>query len=93
VSRFLATRSGEKVLKKQERGREKHRSSEARNIGLAMTIPTTLAATIIVGTAIGYYLDKWLGTGPWLLLLFLFLGIGAGIRETIRLIRKLDKDS
>ncbi len=32
----------------------------------------------LVGVVIGYFLDEWLGTGPWLKLVFLFIGIGAG---------------
>lgn len=32
----------------------------------------------LVGVAIGYFLDDWLDTGPWLKLIFLFIGIGAG---------------
>jgi len=41
----------------------------------------TLFATIATSLAIGYFLDRWLGTSPWLILLFLFLGIGAAIRS------------
>ena len=32
----------------------------------------------IVGVTIGYFLDKWLETGPWLKFVFLFIGICAG---------------
>lgn len=37
-----------------------------------------IAATTIVGAGIGWLLDRWLGSGPWLFLLFLLLGIAAG---------------
>ena len=37
-----------------------------------------IAATTLVGGGIGWLLDRWLETGPWMLLLFLFLGITAG---------------
>ena len=43
-----------------------------------------LCATTLVGLAIGFYLDKFLGTRPWLTLIFLFLGIGAGFREIFK---------
>lgn len=62
-----------------------------RGLGIGLTIPMLLAASIVVSSMIGYYLDNWLGTGPWLTLLFLFLGIATGIRETILLIRKIEK--
>jgi ATP synthase protein I len=35
-------------------------------------------ASIIVGFGIGYLLDKWLKTGPWLTLIFIIYGILAG---------------
>jgi ATP synthase protein I len=35
-------------------------------------------ASILVGFAIGYFLDKWLNTGPWLTIIFIFYGILAG---------------
>jgi ATP synthase protein I len=37
-----------------------------------------IAANTIVGAAIGWLIDRWLGTGPWGFLLFLLLGIAAG---------------
>jgi F0F1-type ATP synthase assembly protein I len=36
-----------------------------------------IAATTIVGAGIGWMLDRWLQTGPWMFLLFLLLGTGA----------------
>ena len=35
-------------------------------------------ASILVGFAIGYFLDKWLKTDPWLTLIFILYGIMAG---------------
>lgn len=37
-----------------------------------------IAATTITGAGIGWMLDRWLQTRPWLFLLFLLLGIAAG---------------
>jgi F0F1-type ATP synthase assembly protein I len=42
-----------------------------------------LPASIFVGYAIGYLLDKWLGT-TWLYMVFLLLGIAAGLVQVIR---------
>jgi ATP synthase protein I len=63
-----------------------------RNAGIGLTIPMLLASSIIVSCVIGYYLDRWLGTAPWLFLLFFILGIATGIRETILLIRKMNDE-
>ncbi|MCS6987873.1 MAG: AtpZ/AtpI family protein [Sphingomonadaceae bacterium] len=47
-----------------------------------------LAANAIVGVVIGVLLDRWLGTGPWLFLLFLLLGIAAGFRNLMRAVER-----
>ena len=37
------------------------------------------------GFIIGFVLDKWLGTKPWLMLLMLFLGFAVGIWNVMRI--------
>lgn len=37
-----------------------------------------IAATTVVGAAIGLYIDRWAGTKPWGFLLLMLLGIAAG---------------
>ena len=53
-------------------------------MGLAFRIGTELVAGLVVGVAIGWRLDDWLGTKPWLMVLFFFLGAGAGILNVYR---------
>ncbi|MFQ3596144.1 MAG: AtpZ/AtpI family protein [Sphingomonadaceae bacterium] len=45
-----------------------------------------IAANTIVGALIGFLLDRWLGTGPWLFLLFLLLGMAAGFWNLMRVV-------
>jgi ATP synthase protein I len=66
--------------------------SQWRSIGLAISIPAMMGASAVVGALIGFFLDKWLGTGPWLLLVFLVLGLLTGLRETIVLINRMNRD-
>jgi len=40
-----------------------------------------MVAATFIGLAIGYYLDRWLGTTPWMTLSFLVLGIVSGFRN------------
>ncbi len=47
----------------------------------AGSIGLHLVSGVVVGTAAGYFLDKWLDTGPWLLLLFMVFGIVAGFKN------------
>lgn len=54
-----------------------------------------MVAATFIGLAMGYYLDKWLGTDPWLTLIFLFLGIVSGFRNiyilTAREVRRQER--
>ena len=50
-----------------------------------------LVASTFVGLAAGYFLDKWLNTGPWLTMLFLFLGIAGGFTNMFREVRRIDR--
>ncbi|MES1151900.1 MAG: AtpZ/AtpI family protein [Dongia sp.] len=56
-----------------------------------MRLSAELLAGVLVGLGIGWALDRWLGTGPWLLLVFLLLGTAAGILTVIRSGNKPDK--
>ena len=49
-----------------------------------------LPSSIAVGLFFGYLLDKLLGTGPWMLLLFFLLGAASGIYSLFRSLRKSD---
>ena len=60
--------------------------------GIGVMIPTMLGATMLVASVMGYYLDLWLGTKPWLFLLFLIFGFVAAVREVIRMVKRLDDD-
>ena len=51
---------------------------------IAMELPFTLVGAVALGGLLGYFLDKWLHTAPWLLVAFGGLGFVAGIREVIR---------
>ena len=53
---------------------------------LAFVLPTTT----FVGYAIGYLLDKWLGT-TFLYMIFLLIGIAAGLLQLIRHVQR-DRD-
>ena len=55
----------------------------------AGTIGIQLVVSTFIGLAAGYYLDRWLGTKPWLLLLFLILGIAAGFKNVYQEAKKL----
>ncbi|MFQ5774473.1 MAG: AtpZ/AtpI family protein [Kiloniellaceae bacterium] len=63
---------------------EADRISRGSGLGFALRIATELVVGIGVGVGIGWALDFWLGTGPLFLIVFFFLGAGAGILNVYR---------
>jgi ATP synthase protein I len=51
---------------------------------LAMELPFTLVGAVLFGGLLGFLLDRWLHTKPWLMFVFGALGFFAGVREVIR---------
>ncbi|MDT8421701.1 MAG: AtpZ/AtpI family protein [Desulfuromonadales bacterium] len=52
-----------------------------KSLGFLSSVGISMVAATFIGLAMGYYLDKWLGTDPWLTLIFLLLGIVSGFRN------------
>lgn len=52
----------------------------------------SFVAPMILGLVAGYYLDRWLGTEPWLLLAGLLLGMAAGFLALYGVILRLKHD-
>jgi ATP synthase protein I len=48
--------------------------------------------SVAIGVVIGYGLDRYFQTKPWLTLIFLILGVIAGFRSLFSLIGDIDKD-
>ncbi len=47
-----------------------------------------LAVATVVGFGLGWFLDRQLGTEPWLAILFLMLGVAAGFRNLLRAVEQ-----
>jgi ATP synthase protein I len=60
-----------------------------RKTGLAYAAGLSLFAAVIAGLFVGWLLDRWLGTAPWLLLTGIVLGSAAGLYEFVRSSSKL----
>jgi ATP synthase protein I len=63
---------------------QKSMADTMRVLGALSTVGISIVLAIVIGAACGYYLDRWLGTGPWLFLLFVLFGIAAGITNVYR---------
>ena len=61
-------------------------------MGGAFRLGTELVAAVVVGTIIGFILDSWFDTKPWLIIVFFFLGSVAGILNIIRTAKRMQKE-
>ena len=77
-----------KIKKKMENEREKRGSF----MGSAFKLGTELVAAVAVGTIIGFILDTWFDTKPWLIIIFFFLGAVAGMLNVIRAAKRMQKE-
>jgi ATP synthase protein I len=58
-------------------------------VGIAVRVGIELTGTLAVGVGIGWLLDRWLGSGPWLMVVFFFLGGAAGILNVYRAVKNI----
>jgi ATP synthase protein I len=77
----------DKLLKRELYNKNQNSSS----IGAAFKISTELVAAVAVGTIIGFILDKTFGTNPWLIIIFFFIGVVAGIINVIKSAKNMQK--
>ncbi len=73
-------------MSKEHNNKKRRKNSEILFSAFAYfsQVGVTMAATILVGVLLGKYLDRWLGTEPWLLLICSLLGLGAAIRSLLK---------
>ncbi len=84
----------DKVKAQRHAEAEAELDAEMRGRGMAygLRMAAELVAAVIVGGAIGYGLDRWLGSTPWLFLLFFVLGFAAGVLNVVRAYEKMQKE-
>ena len=60
-----------------------------RTLSFVSTIGLVMALSVCLGALIGFFLDKKMGTEPWLFLLFLIFGIIAAFKNLFTMLKKL----
>ena len=71
-----------------------HSDSEEKGsfMGSALKLGTELVASVAVGTIIGFILDTWFDTKPWLMLIFFFLGSAAGMLNIMKAAKRMQEE-
>ena len=77
--------------KKITRGNLEKKGEYGSKLGMAFKMSTELVAAVLVGTIIGFILDNWFGTKPWLILIFFFVGVIAGVLNVIKSAKNMQK--
>jgi ATP synthase protein I len=63
-----------------------------RNLNSA-SVGLELGISVVIGLLIGMWLDRQVGSSPWLMLLFLCFGFAAGFRGVLRAVRREDREA
>ncbi len=80
-------------------GERKVRAEQARvsaakdmtGMSRGLRLGSEFIAAILVGAGIGYLLDLWLGTSPWIMLVMLLAGFAAGVLNVTRAASDMNK--
>ena len=76
---------------KSDKDKKSEKENKGSSMGSAFKMSTELVSAVAVGTIIGFILDNWFGTKPWLILIFFFIGVIAGIMNVIKSAKKMQK--
>jgi ATP synthase protein I len=89
----LGTRIDSAQAEKQaEIEEQQDRANRSRGMAYGLRMSSELVAAILVGGFMGYMLDTWLGTKPWLFLVFMLLGFTAGILNILRAFKRMQAE-
>jgi ATP synthase protein I len=65
----------------------------AKQIALAMELPFLLVGPAVVAGAVGYFLDRWLHTKPWLMIVLGLCGVALGLFDAVKMASAGEKKS
>ena len=65
--------------------------SEQSKLTLTLTVVTLFSSNILGGILVGYLLDRWLGTDPWMIITGITLGLISAIIGLIRILNHLSR--
>ena len=81
-----------KIAKTKSSSRNRDKIVNSSSMGSAFKLSTDLVAHVVVGTIIGFILDSWFDTKPWLIIIFFFLGAAAGMLNVIKSANRMQKE-
>lgn len=70
--------------RKAEEAEQRVKKSDSSGYGQAMKLSSEFISGIVVGGGLGWFVDQWLGTTPFGLIVFLLIGFAAGVLNVMR---------
>ena len=62
-------------------------------LGMAFRLSTELVLGLLIGGGMGWFLDQWWGTRPWLMILMFFCGMAAGLKSVLLTAAAMNKSA
>lgn len=83
-ARLSAALAEQRAGEEAEARKDAQSETSRRGMALGLKISSEFIAAIAVGAMLGYLLDRFAGTGPWGMIVFLLLGFCAGVLNVLR---------
>jgi len=77
--------------RRAERSGRTDATNTATGMGKGLRLGSEFVAAILVGLGIGWLLDSWLNTTPWLMLVMMMFGFAAGVLNVVRSASEMNK--
>ena len=81
-----------KIAKKKIKKEENNLNNQGSSLGIALKLSTEMVAAVLVGTIIGFILDSWFDSKPWLIIILFFVGVIAGMTNVFRSAKNMQKN-
>ena len=65
--------------------------SEQSKLAVTLRVVTLFSSNILGGILVGYLLDRWLNTGPWMVITGIILGLTSAIIGLVRVLNRLSR--
>lgn len=80
---------------REERGLDRNAGGDrdmaaGAGLGMAYRIAIEIVVAVVVCAGIGWAIDQWLNTTPWVMLVLLLLGFVAGLNNAVRTANRMD---
>ena len=76
---------------KKSAKKSQNNQNNTSSLGAAFKLSTEMVASVFVGSILGFILDNWFDSKPWLTIIFFFIGAAAGILNVIRSAKLMQK--